>query len=218
MEPIMSDHSFIESTLAFLQAHLALYGLFDAYEQKHELPDQVEFNSHVAMIQKHQAGAAAFLIQHGRYAPEQAESIVAGLCETWQWCAAIPWGSLNLATTGSIVREMSNWFHTAIILYEQKERIPPAGPSSTDDGPVSMEQHMQRVVQAVGDSSAIRILAIAQRTDLSGEQKMEEMLRLDSRFAGKDSAEWGKLLGVRAAAVRGYPRWKRLQELKRADS
>jgi hypothetical protein len=214
----MSDHSFIASTLAFLQAHLVLYGLLDAYEQKHELPDQVEVDSHVAKMQKHRAGAAAFLIQHGRYAPEQAESIVAGLCATWQTYAVTPWGLLELATTGGIVREMTNLFHTAIVLYEEKERIPPARPSPKDDGPVSMEQHMQRVVQAVGDNSAILILAIAQRTDLSGEQKMEEMLHLDARFAGKDSAEWGKLLGVRAAAVRGYPLWKRLQERKRADS
>jgi len=76
---------------------------------------------------------------------------------------------------------------------------------------------MQRVAEAVGDENAVRILAIANRSDLSGERKMEEIIRLDSRFAGKDSVEWGKLIGVSPAAIRGYGLWKRWQEAKKRD-
>ncbi len=46
---------------------------------------------------------------------------------------------------------------------------------------------------------------------------MREILELDRRFAGKDSNEWAKLLGVTSSAVRGYGLWKRLQESKKAD-
>jgi hypothetical protein len=82
---------------------------------------------------------------------------------------------------------------------------------------VDIEQHMQRVAEAVGDENAVRILAIANRSDLSGERKMEELIRLDSRFASKDSVEWGKLIGVSPAAIRGYGLWKRWQEAKKRD-
>jgi hypothetical protein len=89
----------------------------------------------------------------------------------------------------------------------------PAQPTTAAD----FEQHMERVAQAIGDDNAVRILAIAQRKDWSGERKMEEILRLDSRFVGKDSTEWGKLLGVSPAAVRGYGLWKQLQKAKRSE-
>jgi hypothetical protein len=79
------------------------------------------------------------------------------------------------------------------------------------------EQYMQRVVQAIGDKTAVRILAIASRSDLSGEQKMQEILGLDNRFVGKNCQEWAQLLGVTSAAVRGYSLWKQLQKRKKAD-
>ncbi len=81
----------------------------------------------------------------------------------------------------------------------------------------SMEQHMQRVIQAVGDGNAARIMAIANRADLSGEQKMTEIIRLDCRFKGKNSVAWATLLGVSPPAVRGYDCWKELQKEKKAD-
>jgi hypothetical protein len=80
----------------------------------------------------------------------------------------------------------------------------------------NLEQHMARVAQAIGDDYAVHVLAIAGQKDRSGEERMEEILRLDRRFAGKNSAEWGTLLGVSAAAIRGYKSWKRLQEGKKA--
>jgi hypothetical protein len=76
---------------------------------------------------------------------------------------------------------------------------------------------MRRVAQAIGDENAARIMAIAQRKDLSGERKMEEILRLDPRFVGRDSSEWGQLIGVKPAAVRGYKLWKLLQKAKQSE-
>jgi hypothetical protein len=92
-----------------------------------------------------------------------------------------------------------------------------AGTAGADHQQPDLEQHMKRIAQAVGDDNTSRILAVAQRTGWSGEQKMEEIVRLDKRFAGKNSTEWGTLLGVSAAAVRGYGLWKRLQEAKKSD-
>jgi hypothetical protein len=78
----------------------------------------------------------------------------------------------------------------------------------------NVEQEMERVALAVGDDTAAKIMAIGQRKDWGGEQKMQEILRLDKRFAGKDSVEWGTLVGVSAAAIRGYRTWKLLQTNK----
>jgi len=80
----------------------------------------------------------------------------------------------------------------------------------------NIEQQMARVVQAIGDDTAAEVLVIANQKHRSGEARMIAILRLDRRFAGKDSVEWGTLLGVRPAAVRGYKTWKLLQERKKA--
>jgi hypothetical protein len=109
----------------------------------------------------------------------------------------------------SEVRELTPLGRRALELAGAKDEPPTEQPS--------LEQHMNRVVQAIGDGNAARILAITNQLDLSGEQKMEEIIRLDNRFAGKNSVEWGKLLGVSPAAVRGYAFWKQLQERKKAD-
>lgn len=77
------------------------------------------------------------------------------------------------------------------------------------------EQRMARLALAVGDINAAQILRIADRKDWSGEHGMEEILKTDPRFGGKDSEEWGALLGVLSAAVRSYQSWKRLQKSQR---
>jgi hypothetical protein len=82
----------------------------------------------------------------------------------------------------------------------------------------TIDQHMERIALAVGDENAVRILAIAERKDWSGERKMEEILLVDRRFAGRDSNEWATLLKVSAAAVRGYGVWKGLQRAKKSES
>jgi hypothetical protein len=89
-------------------------------------------------------------------------------------------------------------------------------PIRTPNDQPSVEQLMERVAQAVGDENAVKVLTIANRKDWSGERKMEEIIRLDTRFAGKDSNEWATLLGVTAAAVRSYGLWKRLQKAKKS--
>jgi hypothetical protein len=79
------------------------------------------------------------------------------------------------------------------------------------------EELMLRMAQAVGDDNAAQILAVAQRKDLTGERKMEQILRMDRRYAGKNSNDWAILLGVKPAAIRQYAIWKGLQEAKKRD-
>ena len=78
------------------------------------------------------------------------------------------------------------------------------------------EQDMVQLIQAIGDDNTAKIIGIAQRKDLSGEEKMKEIVKEDVRFAGKDSNEWSTLLGVSDAAIRGYSFWKELQKRKKS--
>jgi hypothetical protein len=103
----------------------------------------------------------------------------------------------------------------------------PTGPAPTDPTPspgkgrkVKSEKPEAgdiwgQVAQAIGDGQAAKIIAIAQRTDLSAEEKMKAIVKLDSRFKGKNSPEWGKLLGVTPEAVRLLGYWRELQDEKR---
>jgi hypothetical protein len=76
---------------------------------------------------------------------------------------------------------------------------------------------MERFALVVGDKTAKEIMEIAHRKDWPGERKMEEILRLDPRFAGKNSNEWAALLGITSAAVRGYDAWKAIQQARKTD-
>ena len=79
------------------------------------------------------------------------------------------------------------------------------------DADADADRQMARLAQAVGDNNTLRIIAMAQRPDLTGEQRMIEALRLDKRFEGKSSSQWADLLKVTPAAVRGYETWKALR-------
>lgn len=79
------------------------------------------------------------------------------------------------------------------------------------------DQLLARLCEVVGDEVTTKVLAMASQKDLSGEQRMAEIIRLDKRFAAKNSVQWGTLLDVTPAAVRGYPSWKRLQAAKKDD-
>jgi hypothetical protein len=87
----------------------------------------------------------------------------------------------------------------------------PATPPDEDLG-----RNMERLAQAVGDDTAVRVLAIVNREDLSGQEKMRLLIRLDQRFKGKDSNQWATLLGVKPQAVRGYDAWKELQQERKS--
>lgn len=108
------------------------------------------------------------------------------------------------------------WRADLLTLRALASRTEPEPPRGGEPG--DTEEQMRRVALAVGDDNAARIIEIAQRKDRSGDEKMQELILLDKRLIGKDSGEWGTLLGVSAAAIRGYSTWKRLQEAKkRAD-
>jgi hypothetical protein len=83
---------------------------------------------------------------------------------------------------------------------------------------VSIEQNMERIALAAGDDNTVKVLAVANRKDLSGDRRMEEILLIDRRFAEKDSNEWAALLQVTPPAVRGYKTWKLLRQRKREQT
>jgi hypothetical protein len=130
---------------------------------------------------------------------------VDGLCELWR----------DLLGRPPRLPSPTNMGEALDLLDQLEEELDRKGPAARSNQ--SIEQHMERIVQAVGDDSTARILAIASRNDWSGERKMQEILRLDNRFAGKDSEDWATLLGVTSAAVRAYPTWKGLRQQQKAD-
>ncbi len=102
-----------------------------------------------------------------------------------------------------------------VSLGHQRQSEGNGGKEDDSTGTPDIEQHLERVALAVGDKTAASILAIANRKDLSGERKMQEILKLDPRYSGKNSKAWGTLLGVNSAAVRSYQTWTTLQEEKK---
>jgi hypothetical protein len=85
----------------------------------------------------------------------------------------------------------------------------------TPDQP-DIGQLIERVALAAGDENTVEVLAIAHRQDWSAERKIEEILRLDPRFAGKNSRQWATLLGVTPQAVRQTGIWTELQRRKKS--
>jgi len=66
-------------------------------------------------------------------------------------------------------------------------------------------------VELLLDENARKIATIAGRNQ-SAAEKMQAIVLLDRTWAGRDSAEWGKLLGVSSAAIRQCPTWKLMQK------
>lgn len=70
-------------------------------------------------------------------------------------------------------------------------------------------------VDALLDAADLKISEIASDTARGGEERMLEILRIDSRYQAKPSTWWSELLGVRDATIRGYDTWKSIQNGKR---
>ena len=105
-----------------------------------------------------------------------------------------------------------------VVLVERSEGLNEwyANALKPDDEPANPEQQMEELVRIVGDDVAVQVLAIASRKGPSANRKMEEIISLDIRFAGKNCVEWGSLLGVSSAAIRVCPRWVTLQKAKKS--
>jgi hypothetical protein len=93
----------------------------------------------------------------------------------------------------------------------QEEKKPQNG-QSVQPGE-SVEEFIGRIALAAGDEVTERIMVIASNPNLSGEDKMIQILSLDPRFNHWKSTRWAKLLAVSPAAVRGYDTWNRLRQL-----
>lgn len=73
------------------------------------------------------------------------------------------------------------------------------------------ESLLQKLAIVIGDDNAAQLVHIHQRTDLTPEEKMNQMLIIDRRLAGKKSPDWAVLLSVSEGRVRQLETWKRLQ-------
>ena len=52
---------------------------------------------------------------------------------------------------------------------------------------------LERFAEIIGDKNAGAITQMATRLDLSVDQRMKEIVKIDPRFEGKDSPEWAVL-------------------------
>lgn len=106
----------------------------------------------------------------------------------------------------------SRWFEDMDLLRSLAESN--AAPTSVGGGETT-EALMAQVVEAVGDDNAGRILIIAQREDLSVDERMRAIVTLDSLYKYKTSTAWNKLLRVKN--VRGTAAWKEWHPQKPKD-
>jgi hypothetical protein len=77
------------------------------------------------------------------------------------------------------------------------------------------EAHLHRLQLAGGDR---QIIQVADNPDLSSNQKMADIIRIDRRFEGIDSEKWATLLNVTSGAIRQTETWTTLQNEKSGDS
>jgi hypothetical protein len=87
----------------------------------------------------------------------------------------------------------------------------------SEPSPTNEELDSLRIIQVLGDENSGRILTILHQADLSSEEKMRAIVRLDARFRGKTSDEWGVLLGITGSRVREFACWKELRQEKKRD-
>jgi hypothetical protein len=123
-----------------------------------------------------------------------------------------PWGLVeeNNPWQAALLQEIAAW----------KRQIPIRQQSSAEPKTASGETQavaLEQLAVAVGDDNVGRIMAIANRQDWPAERKMEEILRIDSRYVGKDSQEWATLLGVSDAAIRKTAIWKQIRRAQAAE-
>ena len=71
-------------------------------------------------------------------------------------------------------------------------------------------------VQVLLDVADAEVLRLAADENLSGEERMIAILRIDRRYEAKRSTWWSELLGVKDATIRGYETWKLMQAGRRS--
>ena len=84
-----------------------------------------------------------------------------------------------------------------------------------DPGVGDAEASFDLIAGVMLDENAVKITAIAQDKAKSADERMKEIVRLDSRFKGKNSTEWASLLDVKSPAIRQTESWKTIQAEKK---
>ena len=91
------------------------------------------------------------------------------------------------------------------------ETVATTGPVAvTDSAPGEDDSQiaMRNVLSVLGEENAIAILAVASKDNLTADQKMRNIGRIDRLCTDWDSPKWARLLGVTADAIRQTEFWK----------
>jgi len=89
---------------------------------------------------------------------------------------------------------------------EATQQSPPAQAVSASE--------VARLLHLIGDGDGIKVLTIARNESRTAEQRMIELVRMDQRYDGYNSVQWGELLAVDPAAVRQTEFWKQRKHRK----
>lgn len=96
-----------------------------------------------------------------------------------------------------------------VLVAEDTARLPA---SDQNDGPI---QALEKVLAATGDETSRAVLAKAS-SNKSADDRMRDILMLDSRLEAKSSADWALMLGCTDAAIRKTLTWKAIQRRRKA--
>lgn len=92
---------------------------------------------------------------------------------------------------------------------------PPRDENLNPSSQTSLPNNALSVLAKLTDSELPKLVSILHDSTLSGEQKMNALLRADNGLRRLDSAGWAELLGVTPNAVRQYGVWKALRNQER---
>lgn len=79
------------------------------------------------------------------------------------------------------------------------------------------EQELLKALASTGDSNSAKIYQIATDPNLTGDEKLREIICIDRRFASKSSAAWAQLVGGTDANIRQTPVWRELRKAAKAS-
>ena len=95
------------------------------------------------------------------------------------------------------------WKKAQVVVERLRVKIEQAGAPPPLDDPLAVR--LEQVVDDIGT----RVVTIASGANLTLDQKMRAIARLDTRFYGYTSPRWSNLLGLTASAIRQTDFWQK---------
>jgi len=81
------------------------------------------------------------------------------------------------------------------------------------NGTEPIEEKMKKVVAVIGNDTSMRILSVAKDEEISADEKMRQVSRIDHQKALLGSPKWAQLLAVTEPAIRKTHFWKTERKL-----